>query len=167
MYFRKLNKKAQEGEGPPGDWFVFIIVLLFAIPVVMLLFMGIIGSSVAYKTRVPYELEEYILINKFLSSGECFAYYDSLAGDYIPLSVDLKRFSNETLKDCYQIKNPNYYAVRLTLHKSENEQLEIITENWNHEMGAQKRLKPQFVTLYDKGSKTTTRIIFELQNVKK
>lgn len=159
-----LNKKAQEG--PPGDWMVFIIVLLFAVPIIILLFMSIINSTVAYKTKIPYELEEYILINKFLSSPECFAYYNYLSGDYIPLSVDSGRFNQETIESCYPA-SANYYALRLTLIDSKDKQIELKTINWDEESGPQKRLQPQFITLYENNEKTNAKIIFELQNAKK
>ena len=157
----RLHKKSQGG--PSGDWPVFIIILLFVVPVIIFLFIAIINSTVSYKARVPYDQVEYILVNKFLSSGECFAYYDRTSGDFVSLSVDLKKFNDEQIKECYPAPL-DYYALRFSIIDGDNTH-ELNTVNWQDTRGAQKRLKPQLITLYKEGKKTNTQIIIEIQNV--
>lgn len=158
-----LNKKGQEG--PPGDWLIFIIVLLIAVPVIILLFMAIINNTIVYKTVTPYLLEEYILTNKFLSSDECFSHYDALSGEYIPLTLDKNKFNEKRMESCYPNKG-SYYALRLTLMDGDK-QTTITTPNWDEDRGANRRMAPQFVTLYEDDNHKLAKIVFEIQNVQK
>jgi hypothetical protein len=124
--------------------------------------MGIISSVVYYKTTIPYELEEYILVNKILSSDECFSHLDTLSNEYIPLSIDISKFNKEKLDSCYP--EGDYYALRITL--AYTSEITLSTPNWNQDKGADKRLPPKIITVYDKDEKNLAKMIFEIQNAK-
>jgi hypothetical protein len=158
------NKKAQEAEGPPGDWWVFVIIFSLVLPILVLLFFSILNTDSTYKTRAPYEIEEYILTQKFFSSDECFAYYDQVSGEFVQLTIDKGKFTKESLDECFPATE-NYYAARLTL-KSKKDETELTTINWDSQLGADRTLAPKSITLYDQEKKEIASLIIELQDAK-
>jgi hypothetical protein len=153
------NKRGQVNA--PADWFMFAIVFAITITLIALAFIITVNNSVSYRISTPYELEEYILVNKFVS-GPCFAHFDSLAGSYESLSIDKEKFSNKTLEECYPAKEKLYYPIRLSLVTKEGE-IQIVSSNWDKELGAQRKLKPYDVSLYSANGKKYAKIIVELQ----
>jgi hypothetical protein len=153
------NKKAQ------ADSLPFMLIYIIAITVLIFLFIMLIDNNLKNKLVPSKDLEEYLLVSKFLSSGECFSYYDATANSYLPQSIDFSKFNRVSMENCYPAADDNV-AVKLTLSYNK-ESSEIISSNWNNEIYAEKRLKPYFVSLYRGESKINAKLIMEMQNVKK
>jgi hypothetical protein len=165
MYIRKLNKKAQDTEGPPAERTVFLIFLFIIIPLTIFAFVSIVRTAVYYKENVPKEVEEYVLVQKFLSSEDCFAYYDSLSGQFIPLSFDISILKDDTTLDGCIPPTGDYPRIRLTLESDELKKT-LSNSNWNQELGPDRIFSPKTVTLYKDGKTIgTARIAIEVQDV--
>lgn len=83
--------------------------------------------------NMPLGLEEYILINRFLHSPECFAYKDESI-DRIYSFIDWSKFTDASLRHCYNLNSTIVKGFELTLtiqnEKNEKEEKTISTANW-------------------------------------
>ncbi len=160
----QLNKKAEDEAH--GDWPIFIMIFIFAVTCAAILFYVIVANNTAYRTFTPTELEETILINKILSSNECFAMKD-IFGEFIPLSVDLSRFTQDILASCYPVQKTSKSEAYSILLQKKSGDIVINTTNWDIEKYPEKNYPTYFATVYDAEKKENAKLIISVQNAKR
>jgi len=82
-------------------------------------------------TKTPAKLEAKILSSRFLYPSKCFAYQDPITERTHPRLIDLSRFKNETLADCYLSDTTKDHQFQLKLKNLDNNQTyQIQTKEW-------------------------------------
>jgi len=109
-----MSKKAQAMLGE--ETFKWIINIILAVLVFGVLLLVMVNGSNSI-TQTPEGFETDMLLRRFVYSPDCFVYYDYATQRAIPGSIDLDRFSQETLDLCYREPDPGLPAFRLTLEK--------------------------------------------------
>lgn len=67
-----------------------------------LLLLFIMSMEVINISYIPEGLEEYIFTQRFLNSKECFTYQDKDTSRIYPGIIDLEKFKQENLDNCYK-----------------------------------------------------------------
>lgn len=102
------------------------------IAAVVLTFMFMISGYRNKLTQVPPELRAELIALRFTNIPECFAVVDENTGTVMTDSIDLNKFTKETMDKCYkteQEKGIKTFNFRLLL---KNEGKEVITNNYFH-----------------------------------
>lgn len=106
-----MNRKAQfEAARKTIYWMMAGVV----ITIVVIAFAMIMASYQSKLMEVPPRLRAELISLRFLNTPECFAYEDEISGRIFPGVIDLSRFNEETLGECYKsgsIKNFNFQLV--------------------------------------------------------
>lgn len=125
----KMHKKAQfEVARKTIYWMIAGVV----ISMLVLAFALILGNYIGKLTSVPKELQAEFISLRFANSPECFAYQDNLTKQVFPGIVDLNKFSDERMGQCYTTdkeKGIKQFNFRLKLAK---EGKEVRTNNYYH-----------------------------------
>jgi len=126
MQIRKLsvNKKA----ATEGRKIVFYIVFGFVATIVFLFIVWLTASDKSGLAEIPIGMENYLISQRFLNSPQCFALKDEDLGRVFAI-IDFNKFNQEILDKCYNAKNTNVKAYRLTLNYR-NEKKILSTRNW-------------------------------------
>ena len=123
------NKKAQIA----GKKVLFYIIFAVVAATTAMILISITITDASEINRVPPGLEEYIIINRFLYSPDCFAYKDETIGRAYPL-IEWSNFTNNNLRYCYNLNSTIVKGFELTLtiknEKKEKEEKTILTANW-------------------------------------
>lgn len=123
----KLNKK---GDFSIGSKWPFWIAFTF---IIALLFVGFGCTTAIYKNKlvsVPAELRVELLTLRFTNNPDCFAYVDEVSGRVLSGVVDIRKFTEENLNNCYrtdQKKGIKDFNFRLRLEQGGEE---IITNKY-------------------------------------
>ncbi len=102
------------------------------IAAVVLAFMFMISGYRNKLTQVPPELRAELIALRFTNIPECFAVEDKNTDVVMTDSLDLSKFTKETMDKCYkteQEKGIKAFNFRLQLKK---ENKEVITNNYFH-----------------------------------
>src|SRR3989338_2447348 len=96
-------------EPPATSKVVAYIVFGFIFSGFCILLFFIISKETISIADIPKGLEEYVFIQRFLSSQDCFAYQDKETLRIYPGIIDLEKFKQEKLEDkednlCYKFK---------------------------------------------------------------
>jgi len=96
-------------EPPATSKVVAYIVFGFIFSGFCILLFFIISKETISIADIPKGLEEYVFIQRFLSSQDCFAYQDKETLRIYPGIIDLEKFKQERLEDkednlCYKFK---------------------------------------------------------------
>ena len=94
---------------PTTSKVVAYIVFGFIFSGFCILLFFIISKETISIADIPKGLEEYVFIQRFLSSQDCFAYQDKETLRIYPGIIDLEKFKQEKLEDkednlCYKFK---------------------------------------------------------------
>lgn len=157
------NKKAQES-GESGAKVPFYMIVAFILPVLMLAFAIVVATSSAHIYKMPTGVEEFVVLQRFTSSQECFAYVDKATGRAYAGIIDFTRFNQETLDSCYNIdEKSQYFAFQLMLKADNSEAFtKLKTKNWDGI--AEKRIAPKDVLVYKDGQIYKGKLTVEVQN---
>ena len=96
-------------EPPATSKVIAYIVFGFIFVGFCILLFFILSKETINTAKIPPGLEEYIFIQRFLSSQDCFAYQDKETLRIYPGIIDLEKFKQEKLEDkednlCYKFK---------------------------------------------------------------
>ena len=96
---------------------VFYIIAAIVISIAFLLLVLIIPSKKSEIAIIPDGLENYLLTQRFFNSPSCFAFafQDEKTSRAYPWIIDLAKFNQNNLNDCYDANNKDVKAYRLTL----------------------------------------------------
>ena len=156
IFFSKKGSGYQIGKKPA----YYIIVLLFLV-ISFMLFGSIIMSEVSLSNSIPNNVDTTVLVNRFLNSDDCFAYKDNETGRIYPGIIDIKKFNEDTLKECYNAgSNYNSKSFKFIIKGSGIEEKTIFTINW----GARKFSQvSQYVLIYNKGKISKANLLIAVQ----
>ena len=107
-------------EPPATSKVIAYIVFGFIFVGFCILLFFILSKETINTAKIPPGLEEYIFIQRFLSSQDCFAYQDKETLRIYPGIIDLEKFKQERLEDkeenkCYKIEKgtnaPNFRLI--------------------------------------------------------
>ncbi len=71
------------------------------ITMVVFAYVLILSSYAGRLTFVPNQLRGELISLRFTNTAECFAYQDTVTGRVYPGTIDLAKFSEERLNNCY------------------------------------------------------------------
>ena len=97
------------------------------IAVVLLAFAITIANYKNNLTEVPPKLKASLIAMRFTNIPECFAYQDPETGRVYPGIIDLSKFTNEQMENCYPTQSTHEINFKLRL---QNKGLEILTNNY-------------------------------------
>lgn len=130
----KMNKKGETGEGAYAVthksvyWMVAGAMLIVAV-FVYVYFLSGMNARLVY---VPEKMRAEAISLRFANIPECFAYQDLETGRVYPGVIDLAKFNQQTMDDCYKTeeeKGYEEYNFRLLL---KNKGAEVSTNNYFH-----------------------------------
>lgn len=102
------------------------------ISMLVLAFALILGNYTGKLTSVPKELQAELISQRFGNVPECFAEQDNLTQKVFPGMLDLSKFSEERMAQCYATdkeKGIKQFNFRLKLAKAGKE---VSTNNYYH-----------------------------------
>ena len=100
------------------------------ITVVVFAFAMIIGSYKGSLTNVPANLRSELISLRFANVPECFAYQDNASNVVFPGIIDLKKFNEATLKECYSTEGTGGIKVFNFRLKLQQQGTEILTDKY-------------------------------------
>lgn len=153
-----FDRKAQIA----GRKIIFYIVFAIVAALTFLLIVYLVSSDKSSIAIIYPGLEDYILMQRFLLSPECFAYQDEDSGRTYSWTIDLEKFNQNNLNRCYAAENTKSKAFRLTLSYGTFKST-LITKNWE---GFIKKAESKKVYVYDKGQVRQGELFIEVQDVK-
>ena len=94
-----MNTKAQFDVARKSiTWMIMgslLTVAVLVLAIILSIYQGTIFS-------VPTELEAETISLRFINTPECFTYQDSVTGRVYPGIIDIDKFSQERMDDCYR-----------------------------------------------------------------
>ncbi len=111
----------------------FVVYMVIAIFVIAFMVIGYlyITSTVKYlSTYTSKDLHTNIVVQRFLYSPTCFAYFDYELNRAYPNIIEWRKFSDESLGNCIKSEK---YAFRLALQNLDTSQAKVIqSPNWKN-----------------------------------
>lgn len=154
IFFSKKGSGFLLGKKP-----IYFIIVAFFLFIVFILFSYLILSNISSTTTFPENVETTVFINRFLNSPECFAYQDEETGRTYTSIIDLDKFNNEHLNECYSADEDSPIAFMLDLKGSDSQE-GVLTSNWR----AKKiNRMSQYVIIYDKGNFYSETLLIAVQ----
>lgn len=122
------NKRASENWIPTDMPFLVLFVIVLGISLVALII--VINLFISRSTEIPKNIEEFILLERFYNSPNCFAYQDRDTGRIYSNLVDLEKFRNkDIMAGCFPTNN-HKYSFKFQLENEETGKLTASTPNW-------------------------------------
>ena len=157
----QLKISSKKGQIHGRKMIFYLIFFGFFLTIYLGLVVYFAQSEWAEKSNIPVGLENYLLAQRFLDSQLCFTFQDDNDRVY-PWVIDLKKFNQENLNECYNAKSRDVKAYRLTLDYN-NEKKIISTKNWE---GFLKSAQTKRVFVYDDEKLKEADIFVEMQDAK-
>lgn len=145
-----------------GRKIIFYIVFAIVAALTFMLIVYMVSSDKSKIAVIQPGLEDYLLIQRFLLSPECFAYRNADSGRAYAWTIDPEKFNQNNLNRCYAAENTQVKAFRLTLSYGAFKST-LITKNWE---GFIKKAETKKVYVYDKGQIRQGELFIEVQDVK-
>lgn len=156
------NKKASENWVPTDMPFLIIFVIVLGISLAILLI--IMNILILRSTLIPKNVEEFILIERFYNSPNCFAYQDENSWRVYSKLIDLEKFRNkEIMQRCFPSTNFKY-AFKFELEYIENQE-KVITSTPNWVEISNFRLEQKNVLVYFNNKIKNAKLSIFIQNV--
>ncbi len=141
---------------------IFYGVAALVLVVAFFLIVWLVSSGKSNISKIPEGLENYLITQRFLNSPSCFIFQDKDTGRAYPGIIDLKKFNQEYLNKCYDTKDTNVKAYRLSLSYEDNK-ITISTKNWE---GFLKKGETKQVFVREDDKITKAELFIETQNAK-
>jgi len=125
---RLLSQKRGEGDISARK-IIFYIIFGFFLTLTILTIVFIVPKKNAEIAQIPIGLENYLLTQRFLNSPICFAYQDEVTGHIKQKVIDIKKFTQDNLRNCYDARNDDIRAYRFVL-EYKNKNIELRTDNF-------------------------------------
>ena len=97
------------------------------IAVVLLAFVLILAGYKNNLTYISPNLKASMISLRFTNIPECFAYQDEETGRVYPGIIDLSKFTEEQMENCYKTDSASQINFKLRL---QNKGLEVLTNNY-------------------------------------
>ena len=141
---------------------IFYMASAFAITISFLFLAFIITINKAEIARIPVDMENYLLSQRFFNSPTCFALQDKETLRVSQGVIDITKFNQDNLDICYNISNTEVKAFRLTLDHA-GSKITLETKNWEGFLDQAEITK---VSVYDSGTIGQAEFLIEVQNAK-
>ena len=141
---------------------IFYLIVGFVLIAAFFIVVYLVSSDKSIISRIPSDIENYLTIQRFFSSPECFALYDQSIGRSYPFVIDINKFNQLSLNRCYDAENTLVKAFRLTL-KYADQQITINTKNWQ---GFIKKSEIKQVFASNNGKTDRAELYIEVQDAK-
>jgi len=99
------------------------------IAVVLLAFVLILADYKYDLTYISPNLKASMISLRFTNIPECFAYQDEETGRVYPGIIDLSKFTEEQMENCYKTNSVSQINFKLKL---QNKGLEVLTNNYRN-----------------------------------
>lgn len=112
------------------DTMLFFLIFVALIGISVTVIAGFGYSLIMGDISIPENVEEYILMERFINSPSCFAYQDGNGRTYNKI-IDMNKFGTQGQMDnCISTENTNF-AFKLILGVSgNNDKFSVKTKNW-------------------------------------
>ena len=87
------------------SWMIMGSILTMAV-LVLAIVLSIYQSTIF---SVPGELQASIISQRFVNTPECFTYQDPVTGRIYPGTIDIQKFTQERMNDCYRTESDEGY----------------------------------------------------------
>ena len=126
----KLLNSTKAAENPAPSFMPFIILFAIALGAILVFLSLFISSFVANDVQIPKDVESFIVMQRFYSSPNCFAYEDANTGRVYQKVIDLEKFKNQaTMNKCFPSNSK--YSFKFELEDPENPgMITAATPNW-------------------------------------
>jgi len=114
IFFSKRGMGFIVGKKP-----TYFIVALFFLTIVFLVFGFTIQGMASSFAQHSDETETSVLLSRFLNSPECFAYFDEETGRAYMGVIDLNKFNEENLMNCYPIDDYDFRSFKFSLESDD------------------------------------------------
>lgn len=141
-----------------GRKIIFYMAAAFAVTISFLFLAFVIPVNKAEIAIIPLDLENYLLSQRFFTSPTCFAFQDPETGRVSLGVIDMAKFNQANLDICYDTRNTEVKAFRLTL-----DGITLETKNWE---GFLDRAEITKVSVYDSGTIRKAEFLIQVQNAK-
>lgn len=81
---------------------IYWMIAGFVIAMLMIAFVIIIVGYQERLTAVPAEMKAQFITLRFVTNPDCFAYQDAVTGRVFPYTIDLSKFTQERMEECYR-----------------------------------------------------------------
>ncbi|MBI2557958.1 hypothetical protein HYW20_01440 [Candidatus Woesearchaeota archaeon] len=153
-----FNKRADIS----GRKMIFYLIVGFVLIAAFFIVVTLVSSDKSIISKIPPDLENYLTIQRFLSSPECFTLYDQSISRAYPSIIDINKFNQINLNRCYDAENTLVKSYRLTL-KYGDQQITINTKNWQ---GFIKKSEIRQIFVNNNGKTDRAEIYIEVQDAK-
>lgn len=143
----------------------FVVAILLSVLFIVLVF--ILGVDVVGYTKITPGLEEFIFIQRFLNSPQCFVYQEKDTGIFKPRVVDWSKFNEYSPNKCYSTSNENVAAFGFILHNLDTGEVKpdtnpFQTKNWRGDPIKKKKIDVQ---IFKDDKLYNGKLIVEIKNV--
>lgn len=145
-----------------GRKVIFYLVAVLVITAAFFLIVWFVSTGKTQISEITPGLENYLIIQRFLTSPSCFVFEEKDIGRAYSSMLDLKKFNQQNLDKCYNIEGTKVKAYRLTL-KYGAEEKSLATRNWE---GFIKKSETKKIYVYDEGKIIRGKLIIEMQDAK-
>lgn len=111
----KLFKSKKGFDDYTPDTFPFWIIFLLVTSITTIIMVWIITSWLTDISEIPDGVEDRIIIDRFLNSNECFAYFDEDTGRTFQNVIDWNKLTEKQMQNCYQSLQLSNYAYKIEL----------------------------------------------------
>lgn len=153
-----MNKKSQIS----GRKILFYAIVSFMSAIIIFFMIFFINYKRSEIADIPIGVEDYLISYRFLNSPMCFAFEDKESKRSYPQVIDIEKFTEQNLNNCYSAKGTNVKAFRLTLSYGTDKKT-IATSNWQGFIKSGKTIQ---AFVYDKNQLQKAELFIEIQDVK-
>jgi len=162
----KFNKKGTAAsEMWPADKILFWLIFGVALGFSIIYFNITLAKDAAAQSKINENIESLNLMQRFLESPDCFIY--NKEGLLLNNVIDVDKFSEERLNNCYRIIDNTFPAFRITLNSKTAEISKVIkTKNWNDNREFEGEIAPKEIGVYSEDKIQNGEVVIEIQNMR-
>lgn len=123
---KKFNKKGGDTESDTQLFWTFFLVPAMIIFVLILIY--VISVFLSSRVAILEGVKDSSYEARILGSPNCFAYEDEISGRVYNGYIDVAKFNNDAINDCFNNTNQDKRGIILLL-KFDNDEKEIKTNN--------------------------------------
>lgn len=160
----KFGKKGTASEMWAPDTIIFWIIYGVVVGFVAVFFVILISKMGSEQAKINENLESLNLMQRFFTSPNCFVY--SKGGLVLGRVIDVDKFREETINNCYLIDENIISAFKITLRSgAANFYKTIKTRNWNDNRESEEERAPRNIIIYSQNKFYNGEITIEIQNL--
>ena len=155
-----VHKKAETDISARKVIFYIVFGILASITFLFIVFL--VPANASEISRIPEGMENYILIQRYLTSSSCFIYADKDTSRAYAGIIDAEKFTQANLDRCYDVQDSNAKAYRLTLNYGKDPKT-IKTKNWE---GFLAKAQTEKIKVYENNQMKEGTFFIEMQDAR-